>query len=136
MDSIDPLPVAEIRRRLCEVYESARHLRCNLELDSPHNQVLRLKDIARYSHIGESLLYAMRFSEAPRARSIDPESQEALSRFFRGWDSGRLVKARTVTGWYVINSALAQVVAATREKRPDIGCRIELTAAGPRLKGI
>ena len=35
-----------------------------------------------------------------------------------------------------INSALAQVVAATREKRPDIGCRIELTAAGPRLKGI
>jgi hypothetical protein len=134
--SIDPLPIEEIRRRLREVYENARHLRCTLELDSPHNQVLRLKDIARYSHIGESLLYAMRFSEPPRSRTIDPEAQEALSRFFQGWDSGRLVKARTVTGWYVINSALAQVAAATREKRPDIGCRIELTAAGPRLKGV
>jgi hypothetical protein len=132
VESTEILSCAELKRRFRTIVADSSHLKSKLPLDSPHNALLRLIDVARY--IG-----------GPRA-SMDGDAylkrhQRALSLFFKAWDHGNLVKARIGDTWQIIHrhtgtTSLAQVAPAPREERP-IQCRIDLSVIGrnsPRLK--
>jgi hypothetical protein len=119
-DSTDILSFAALTRRLSEVRHGEEHLKMQLPVDSPHNSILRLKDIVAYTGIPYPWIrrqfpdmYRFEFPDAPRPapkgneKPMDKheieERQRELSRFFYGWDLGTLVKARVGHEWKIVN---------------------------------
>jgi hypothetical protein len=118
-DSHDVLSLAGLSRRLSEVRRGEEHLKKKLPVDSPHNVILRLKDICAYTLVPYEWvrrifpeMYRFEFPDAPRPspqgkdKPVDKheigERQRALSRFFYGWDQGTLVKARIGNEWKIV----------------------------------
>jgi hypothetical protein len=148
----------ELRRRLREVYEASVHLAGRIPVDNPHNATLRVHDIARFINAEcDWLLYKRVEAPPPRCtfgcpsvnecrkkpacRDIEPFMQRQLTAFFKGWDSGNLVKARVGNEWRVVSretiprhAALASLVAAAGTQGKTINGRVELTEQGPRIK--
>src|SRR6266404_7108544 len=152
---------AELRRRLKEIHESTCHLRLRLPVENPYNKTVTLQDIARY--VGASSRYLRHIwpetpparctfecpsvqtcRKTPPCRNIQAYLQKRLTDFFRGFDAGRIVKARVGETWQLVDrrasvmgdSPLAQVAAAqgTSLQTRTITGRIDLTVLGPRLK--
>lgn len=154
MDSHDTLSIAELERRLSEVRSGEMHLRTQLPKENPHNAILRIRDITRYTGISLTELYQM----FPRMQRIEhrlantnpppgltrqpPKAahwQREFSRFFFGWDQGTLIKARLGDEWKIVgkyqHQTLAKMDAAPLPQAGPIRMRIDVTALGPRLKG-
>lgn len=116
MDSHEIMSFAELTRRLSEVRRAEEHLKMLLPVDSPHNAILRLREILAYTHIPYE--WARRqFPEMYRFKSLRPppkgnerpadkheieERQIALSRFFYAWDRGTVIKARVGNEWRLV----------------------------------
>jgi hypothetical protein len=127
------LSVAEIRRRCAVVVAESVHLKWLLPVDNVHNRILRLEDIARYIGVTRDGLRRATTGDSPFAQSED--MQKNLSRFFKGWDAGHLVKALHDGQWKIVSRyesdpSLAQMAAPAR---PPIQMGIEVTRAGPHL---
>lgn len=144
-DSLEPLSRKEIARRLQQIYDESRHLNARLPADSPHNATIRLVDISRYLEVDgvEGLRLG---GDSAVVRKFSRAVQMALTRFFRDFDAGLIVKARTSTGWKLfnrraINAALAQVApppgpSTSPHPERSLAMRIDLTTLGPKLRGV
>lgn len=153
MDSLDLLSVEELRRRIKDISAGEEHLRRVLKPDNPHNQVLRVRDVARYIGTTGELLrvycpgvgiqFAGRWGEKRKFEQakMPAKIQRGLSQFFHGWDHGHLVKAKVGQEWKIINrysghSSLAALDLAPRpqaDARP-LTLRIDMATLGLRLK--
>lgn len=115
----DILSLRELTRRLSEVRQGEEHLKRNLPVDSPHNRILRLRDIVAYTHIPYPWLrrqfpemHRFEFPDAPRPKPKGndkpatqheiEERQRELSRFFYGWDRGTIIKTRVGEKWEIV----------------------------------
>lgn len=150
MDSHEPLSVAQICHRLSLIREGEAHLRAELPPENPHNAVLRLRDVTRYidCRANEVLLWfptmtrvSHRLRDRPPPKKAVPlpaARQWDFSRFFWGFDEGRIIKARVGDEWKIISrhSHPLPLGAAARQEAPAkrLDMRIDLTALGPRLK--
>lgn len=148
MDSPE-LSQREIRRRLRAIWTQTEHLRKDLPPDNPHNQVVTIRDIAAYIQEPFRILLDTRLEEVPprctkrcvtinecpkRCRGYNKLQQMRLSKFFNGWDHGTLVKAQVAGKWLIVDRSHAPLAQMDATPRAPIARRIELTAAGPRLK--
>jgi hypothetical protein len=129
-----------LRRRLRQLAQETEHLRVQLPKDSPYQSVLRLTDIARY--IGIELNTLVRCGVIAVPRPMTKTEQLGLSRFFHGWDTGALVKAKVHDEWRILNphscdAPLAQMAATTgpAPHARSIRLKIDVTTLGPRLRG-
>jgi hypothetical protein len=119
MDSHEILSFGELSRRLSEVRRGEEHLKQILPVDSPHNVILRLRDILAYTGIPypwvrrqfpEMHRFEFIGAARPQPKGLDMpattheihERQRELSRFFYGWDRGTLVKARIGDEWRIV----------------------------------
>jgi hypothetical protein len=107
------LSQVEICNRLSAIRQGEAHLRNELDLDNPHNAVLRLRDLARY--IGVTInevwlwfpdmwrsTHRLVTRPAPKkAIRLPLERQRAFSNFFHAWDRGLIVKARVGDEWRI-----------------------------------
>jgi hypothetical protein len=152
VDSPEVLSVAEIARRLSAVREGEAHLRTELPPQNPHNAVLRLSDITRYIATTPNQIFLWfptmarvrhRLRDRPppaKAVPIPERWQREFSRFFRGWESGNLIKAQVAGEWKIIGRAsegMAKMAPTPSAQGPvrSIAMRIDMTTLGPRLKG-
>lgn len=154
--------IRELRRRLREVYDASSHLKARLPVDSPHNALLTINDIAVFTAQHCGWLRQQRLSTppdkcqagcriveecraTPTCRRMDACLQVKLSAFFQGWDDGSLLKARVGDTWCVcarehLNPALAKMAAAQRaqvEVNPSrvLNMKIDMGSGVPRLRG-
>jgi hypothetical protein len=148
--------LSELRRRVRKVQEDSNFLRKKLTPESPYNAVLRVVDITRYIGCGNSDLADFapdapppkwkcacgsveHCQRQPRCRTLGPTIQRKLSGFFRGWDSGALVKANVLGEWRVVSrhssyATLAPVDAKAGAKiRPAIPMRIDPATLGLKV---
>ena len=140
MALLNGLPTdVELRALLDKVKEDARHLRRDLPVDSPHNSVLRLQDIARYIGWPIHRLYdraGWRLTNTDRRK---------LAAVFQQLNKGRLVKRRVGDEWKLVptegpaSEALAKMVASPGPKADapakTLTMRIDpLVIGGPKLR--
>lgn len=126
MESLETLSQDRIALRLSQVKAVSPQA---AEARKPGNQhILRLSDIAAYIGVPRGTFYKP---------SAVAKYQKELSWFFRLWDSGALVKEKVNGVWGVRrNQGVAQVASSAGTQGSRIDMRIEMTAAGPRLKGL
>ena len=129
--STEWLSIAECRRRLLEVEAGSAHLKLSLPKDSPHQAVLRVIDIARYIGINNATLRPQ-MKSAP----IGPERQKELTRFFKAWDAGVLVKALYDGKWQILNRIHGAAPALPPAQKPPLTMKIEHTPTGPKLRSV
>lgn len=123
------MSLEELCRRLSEVRRGEEHLKMHLPLDSPHNAILRLRDIVAYTQVEDRWMrdqfpdmYRLTMPHSPNCirrsgekqrKPIDKaqieDRQRELSRFFYGWDAGTLVKMRVGDGWRIVGRHQNQV---------------------------
>ena len=147
MDSHEVLSQAEIARRLSAIREGESHLRTELDPDSPHNAILRFRDVTRYIGVRENEVWLWfpemwrvkhRLVKHPPPRKavpLPPARQRDFSRFFYAWDKGNLVKARAGDEWRITHrhTPLAKMDAPARPQR-SIEMRIDRETLGLRFK--
>jgi hypothetical protein len=119
----------------------------HLPAESPHNALLRIRDVAEFIDAPPRRLLDLRLEEAPprcmfrcpsvnecrqtpKCRGFPERWQRDLSRFFYLWDRGRLVKARNGKRW----ALFPRHSPPQAPIRQDITMGIDLTLQGPRLK--
>lgn len=153
VDSLDLLSVEDLRRRIKDISAGEEHLRRVLKPDNPHNQVLRVRDVARYIGTTGELLrvycpgvgiqFAGRWGERRKFEQakMPAKIQRGLSQFFHGWDHGHLVKAKVGEEWKIINRHSGHTSLATLDAAPTPSpdarvhtLRIDMTTLGPRLR--
>lgn len=160
MASAELLDPGELRRRVRGIAAATRHLLKTLEPESPHNVVLRVLDIARYSGVDLRRLRELVKDEPParcsrkcgsvercrlkpRCRGFTESQHRALSHFFLAWDTGDLLKARVGKDWKIVSrhnvdAPLAKMAAASLPPSSapprEIAMKIDLTTLGPRLR--
>jgi len=132
VESLDPLPIEELRERLEAVKAASPTF-----LRSHHRafqHVLRLSEIARYIPIPGDRIWR---KETPR------NYQKELSWFFRLWDRGEIVRQKINGRWQLVRGirdpGVAQVAPTPSSQayaRRSLEMKIELTPNGPRLRRI
>jgi len=154
------MSIRECRRRLREVYDAQAHLKERLPPDSPHNTILRFRDVAEYLRVKISWLRYVRLQETPPGcpwacptcdacrvgppcRRMDPCLQRQLSNFFRDWDNGRLTKVRHDDAWFIVRvsdarAGLAQMASQARAhaQARQLNMKIDLSGGSPKLRGV
>jgi hypothetical protein len=141
------LSQGEISRRLSEVRQGEAHLRNELDPASPHNAILRFRDVTRYIGLRENEVWLWfpdmwrskhRLVTRPapkKAVALPAARQLDFSRFFKAWDAGLITKARVGDEWRLVNrhTPLAQMAPAPSAKEPIV-MRIDPQTLGLRFK--